>query len=225
MTALPLLWLPAWTPAWINDALHNQMLGMGLLAGGIGALWALGEIIGEFRAETGRALRTWGAWLLIVVNFIAAALIFVFAVSLVPTTRGWASAVLIGFAWPTVFRNVSLKLTQPLNDAPENEATAVRVEKLYAAIQRLALQLINSVLTRQRINLMSTALHQDLPALETFARRMIAFSPQVVDPAIVDQVLARQTTDEVKKAYLAALVMNTFTRSALEDFIKENKRG
>ena len=32
------------------------------------------------------------------------------------------------------------------------------------------------------------------------------------------------TADEIKKAYLVALVMNTFTRSALDDFIKENKK-
>jgi hypothetical protein len=46
-------------PAWLN----NPTLWLCLLAGLVGAVWALSEIIGEFRTETARALRTWGAWL------------------------------------------------------------------------------------------------------------------------------------------------------------------
>lgn len=59
-------------PVWLN----NPTLWLCMLAGSVGAVWALSEIIGQFRTETPRALFTWGSWMLIVVNFIAATVIF-----------------------------------------------------------------------------------------------------------------------------------------------------
>jgi hypothetical protein len=206
-------------PAW----LHDPTLWLCLLAGAVGAIWALSEIIGEFRTETWRALRTWGAWMLMAVNFIAATLIYLLAAGLAPAARTWPTALAVGFAWPTVFRNASLKLTQPLNEAKDSEAAAIRLEQVYGNIQKLSLQLINSVLTRQRARLLTDTLRFDRADLEKYARRMIAMSLQQTDDEKLDRALDRSTDDDAKKAYLAAFVMNTFTRSALDDFIKEQK--
>lgn len=208
-------------PAWIS----NPTLWLCLLAGAVGAIWALSEIVGEFRTETGRALRTSGAWMLVVVNFIAAAIIFLLVASFAPSAKTWPTALAIGFAWPTIFRNASLKLTQPITENQNNEAAAIRLEQAYANIQKLALQLINSVLTRQRTKLMTSMLQYDLTTLEQHARRMIALSPQPMEDDLIDRAMKREVNDEIKKAYLVALVMNTFTRSALEDFIKENREN
>lgn len=81
-------------PAW----LQNPTFWLASLAGAIGGVWALSEIIGEFRTETGRALRTWGAWMLVAVNFIAAAVIFLLAAGLAPSAKTWPMALAIGFA-------------------------------------------------------------------------------------------------------------------------------
>ncbi|MDX2033455.1 MAG: hypothetical protein SF339_22455 [Blastocatellia bacterium] len=207
-------------PAW----LHNQTLWLALLSGSVGGLWALSEIIGQFRTETGRALRTWGAWMLIAVNVIAAAVIYLLVIGLAPSAKTWPTALAIGLAWPTIFRNASLKLTQPIADGQGTDSAAIRLEQVYANIQKLALQLINGVLTRQRTRLLTEALRFDLWELERYARRMIALSPQAVDDSIIDRTLQRPVDDDAKKAYLAALVMDTFTRSALDDFIKEQQR-
>ncbi|QQS46110.1 MAG: hypothetical protein IPM66_19675 [Acidobacteriota bacterium] len=207
-------------PAWLN----NPAVLLALLAGSVGALWALSEIIGEFRAETGRALRTWGAWMLIIINFIAASVIFLIAVSLAPGAQTWTAALAIGVAWPTVFRNVSLKLSQPISETAGNENTAVRLEQVYSNIQKLSLQLINSVLTRQRTRLLTRTLTYDLGDIEKYVRRMIAMSPQPVDTEYIDRVMQRPDDDDVKKAFLAAFLMNTFTRSAIDDFLRELKK-
>jgi hypothetical protein len=45
------LWAQPWT----------QQLLLTLLAGSIGLLWGLGELVGAFKNETGRSLRTGGA--------------------------------------------------------------------------------------------------------------------------------------------------------------------
>jgi hypothetical protein len=204
-------------PAW----LQHPTLWLTVLTGAVGALWALSEIVGEFRAETGRALRTSGAWLLVGVNFCAAALLFLLTIRFVPDVANWPSALLLGFAWPTFFRNITLKLAQPLNEPKDTEAAAIRFEQAYANIQKLSLQLINSVLTRQRTRVLSEVLKSDLDDLVKFTRRMVAISPQPVDPTLIDKTLERNVDEDAKKAYLAALVMDTFTRSALDDFIKE----
>ena len=211
--------LVAWPP-W----LQNSTLWLTVLAGAVGALWALSEIVGKFGAETGRALRTAGAWLLMIVNFLAAAVIFLMTVGVAPGARTWPGALLVGLSWPTLFRNLSLKLGQPLDEDKSRENAALRVEKVYADVQKLALQLINSRITRQRTRLLTAALSSDLAELEGFARRMIAISPQPVADELIDQVMQRNVNEEAKKAYLAALVMNTFTRSALEDFIREQRQ-
>lgn len=207
-------------PAWLS----NPTLWLSMLAGTVGAIWALSEIVGEFRTETGRALRTGGAWMLVGINFLAAAIIFLLVATFAPSAKTWPTALAIGFAWPTIFRNASLKLTQPITETPANDAAAIRLEQAYANVQKLALQLINSVLTRQRTKLMTSMLQYDLTLLEQHARRMIALSPQPMEDDLIDRVMKREVSDEIKKAYLVALVMNTFTRSALDDFIKENKK-
>ncbi len=206
--------------AWLGDPL----LWLTALAGTVGAAWALSEIVGKFQTETGRALRTSGAWLLVIVNFAAAALIFLLAVNLIPAARNWPSALFIGFAWPTVFRNVTLKLGQPLGASKDANAAAIRLEQAYANLQSLALQLINSVLTRQRTRLLSKALEFPLEEMTKYARRMIVVSPQRIPDSVIDQTLQRNVDDDAKKAYLAVLLMDNFTRSALDDFITERRK-
>lgn len=206
-------------PVW----LCNTTLWLCMLAGLVGAVWALSEIIGQFRTETPRALITWGSWMLIVVNFVAATVIFLLAIRLMPDAKNWPGALLIGLSWPTVFRNASLKLLQPLDESKDRESAAVRMEQMYANIQKLALQLINSRLTRQRMRLLARATRHALGDLEKYARQMSAISPQEIDSNFIDQLMARQVDEDYKKALLVALVMNTFTRDALDDFLKENR--
>jgi hypothetical protein len=192
------------------------------LAGMVGAIWALSEIIGEFRTETQRAFFTWGAWMLVAVNFIAATVIYLLAIRLMPDTKNWPGALLIGLSWPTVFRNLSLKLLQPLDESKDSGA-AIRLEVIYGNIQKLALQLINSRLTRQRMRLLARATRFDLQDLEKYARQMSAISPQQIYLKFIDELMARNVDEDYKKALLVALVMNTFTRDALDDFLRENK--
>ncbi len=205
-------------PAWLS----NTTLWLCLLAGMVGAIWALSEIIGEFRTETMRALWTWGAWMLVVVNFVAATVIYLLAIRLMPDVKNWPGALLVGLSWPTLFRNISLKLLQPLDESKDSPA-AIRLEVIYGNIQKLALQLINSRLTRQRMRLLARATRFDLQDLEKYARQMSAISPQQIDLKFIDELMARNVDEDYKKALLVALVMNTFTRDALDDFLRENK--
>ena len=63
------------------------LLGYGLLAGLISAIWGFSEIIGKFNLDTWRALRTAGAWMLIGVNFLAALLSYWLVAALIPSAN------------------------------------------------------------------------------------------------------------------------------------------
>ena len=148
-----------------------------ILAGTIGFVWGLSELIGAFKNEVGRALRTGGAWLLLMINWAAAAGSFFLVTSLIPDTDSWLTAIMVGFAWPTVLRNVSFKLGQSLHAGTTDDVAAIRFEEAYATVQNLCRQLINATLTRQRMRLVSNVTRQDLEALEQYARMALIASP------------------------------------------------
>ncbi len=204
------------------------LLGYGLLAGLISAIWGFSEIIGKFNLDTWRALRTAGAWMLIGVNFLAALLSYGLVAALIPSANSWGAAILIGLAWPTVLRNTSIKLSQPIDNQGQKEAM-VRFEEVYARIQNLAQLMINGVLTRQRLALAGELNTLTLKTLERHARQALVLSPlqeeqKMPDDSYVDEIIARQVDDAVKKALLIAVVLNYFGRDTLNDLIKKEKK-
>ncbi|GIV80614.1 hypothetical protein FKZ61_009315 [Litorilinea aerophila] len=202
-----------------------------LLAGLIGAVWGLGELVGMFKNETLRSLRMAGAWLLLGVNFLAALLIYLLVAALVPAAATWTAAILVGLAWPTVIRNSAIKLAQPLDPAEAQQTAAVRFEEIYSRVQDLAMQLINGELVRQRLELITRAATLDLSTLERHAR--IARIASVIQdthgiPAsdYIDRILNEEKwSEEIKKAYLAAFIINNFGRDVLQDVMKDITEG
>ena len=208
----------------------SPSLAWGFLAGAIGFVWGLSEIIGAFKNETGRALRTGGAWLLVWLNFGAAAGIFLLVASIIPDANNWLTAVFVGFAWPTIIRNTSFKLAQPLQSEPARDTAVVRFEQAYGTIQDLARQLINNTLTLQRMKLVTTATQYDLGILERYARLAQIASPLqgeqgASEDSYIDRIMQRQMDDELKKAYLAAFILTHFGRDTLDDFLKAQRKG
>lgn len=219
--------MPATDP---NTALDlATLLGYGLLAGLISAIWGFSEIIGKFNLDTWRALRTAGAWMLVGVNFLAALLSYLLVTALIPSANTWGAAILVGLAWPTVLRNTSIKLSQPIDNQGQKEAM-VRFEEVYARIQNLAQLMINGVLTRQRLALAGELNTLTLKTLERHARQALVLSPlqeeqKMPDDSYVDAIIQRQVDDTVKKALLIAVVLNYFGRDTLNDLIKKERKG
>ena len=69
-----------------------------VIAGAVGFAWGLSEIVDAFAFDTGHALRTGGAWLLLLTNAFAAAGTYVFIASIVPGLDTWYAALLTGLA-------------------------------------------------------------------------------------------------------------------------------
>lgn len=213
-------WLTPWTTTLL----------WALLAGAIGLVWGLGELVGAFKNETGRSLRTGGAWLLLLLNFVAAAVTYGLVVAVVSGANSWLTAVAVGVAWPTVIRNTTLKLVQPLQPEANRENLTLHFEQAYAAVQNLAQQLINAALTRQRMKLFTRAIELDLAALEKRVRLTVIAAPLPPSTgdegpdAFITRIMERADDDDIKKALLAAFLLQYFDRTTLEDTLKELQR-
>jgi hypothetical protein len=206
-----------------------QHLLLTLLAGSIGLLWGLGELVGAFKNETGRSLRTGGAWLLLLLNFAAAAVTYALVTTVVSGANSWLTAVAVGVAWPTLIRNTTLKLVQPLQPDASGENLTLHFEQAYASVQALAKQLINAGLTRQRVKLVKRALDLDLTALEKHARLTVIASP--LPPTgdesaenFINRIMERQVDDDIKKALLVVLILNSFDRQTLQELLNDLRR-
>jgi len=201
-----------------------------LIAGAVGAIWGVGELIGAFKNETGRAIRMGGAVLLIGVNFLAALLVYLLVAALVPAAASWSAAILVGLAWPTVIRNSAIKLAQPLDAADAQESAAVRFDQLYARVQDLASQLINGELTRQRLTLIGDATKLEIRTIERYARMALIASPLQEKQGMpasdfIDRILNEEKwSNEIKKAYLAAFIINNFGRQVLLDALRNERK-
>ncbi|MEM7134443.1 MAG: hypothetical protein AAF702_49715 [Chloroflexota bacterium] len=204
-----------------------SILYLGLLAGLVGGLWGLSEIVGAFKDETGRALQNGGAWLLLGINFLFAAGIYLVISVLVNGANHWIVALFMGLAWPTVLRNASFKLGQPLIPSEGRDPAVIRLEVAYEKVQDLAYQLINSALTRQRIGLLSQVNRYELAELEIFTRRAIEASPLQDDltttRAFIGRISNREIPDASKKDLLVALLLRKFGRHVLTDFMREQE--
>jgi hypothetical protein len=206
-----------------------QMLAWALLAGAIGLLWGFAEIIGAFKNETGRALRTGGAWLILWLNFAAAMVTFLLVAAIIPEARSWLAAAAAGLAWPTILRNTTVKLAQPLQPGQQDDSFALRFERAYGSVQSLARQLINTSLTRQRMKLVARATELDLAELEKQARLAVISSPLPPGEGgppdeFITRIMQREDPDEIKKALLAAFILQFFDRSTLDDMLRTRRK-
>jgi hypothetical protein len=203
---------------------------LSLLSGAVGLLWGLSELIGAFQNETPRALRTVGGWLLLALNFLAAAAIFLLIASLIPEANNWLAALLIGLAWPTVVRNASFKLAEPLQPDKTREAAAVRFEEAYKTFQTLARQMINHALTRERMLLLERAIQFDMDDLERQARKLVIVQPLQVESGasaedFISEIVQKDVERSIKKAYLVAFILSNFGRTTLSDFIEHTTKS
>ena len=234
-----------------------------VIAGAVGFAWGLSEIVDAFAFDMGHALRTRGAWLLLLTNAFAAAGTYVFIASIVPGLDTWYAALFTGLAWPVVIRNANIKLAARVTDAATSNdppSAAIRFEQIYARFQDLARRWINAALAQQRAQLILRAMQLELAELTSYAQRLAIASPlqesfntrddegkQEGQPSAIasslqeskvsdvkekkekikekiKEFVEQHSSDDEKKALLAAFILTNFGREALETFIRQHPR-
>lgn len=176
----------------------------------LGIVWAASEIVSVFHVTPLRALRTWGALFLMLVNALFACLALAAILQVAPNSANLFTAILVGLGWQALVRS-KINLYKPLPGEPGSEGLSLPVDEIYGRLQTFARRSIDQSLARERIRLLEQA--QALP-VETLMRevRLLSYGLTEMDPATVDEWLARMQerpmTDEERKMLLASKLMD-----------------
>ena len=159
-----------------------QLLPLAALSAAVGVVWGLSELVSAFVLDTRYALRTSGAWLLLIVNALVPAFVYILAASSIPELGTWQAAVVIGVAWPVVIRNLKFKFSAGTAAASDGsnavDQDSVHFERIYNNFQSLAYRMINAEIAHQRAKLITNAMTNcNLNDLAAHARRLCHSQP------------------------------------------------
>jgi len=173
-------------------------------------IWAASEIISVFHVTPLRALRTWGALFLMIVNALFACLALAAVLQVAPNSANLFTAIIVGLGWQALVRS-KINLYKPLPGEPGSKGLSLPVDEIYERLQTFARRSIDQSLARERIRLLEQA--QALP-VETLMRevRLLSYGLTEMDPATVNEWLARMQerpmTDEERKMLLASKLID-----------------
>lgn len=185
-------------------------------------VWAATEIISAFESTPVRALRTWGAWVLMLTNAFFACVALLAVLELAPdAANNLLTAFVVGFGWQALVRS-QVNVFRPLPGEPASEGLTVPVDQVYGRIQRFVRRAIDQSLARERTALLEEALTLDAATLERQVRLM-SYGLTTIEPGEVQNWLqsmeARQVEDSERKMLLASKLLEASGTQGLKEFI------
>lgn len=205
----------------------------------LGVIWAALEVATTYEEEAGRALRTGGAWLLMVTNAVLACLVLAMTLRLLNNAGSLWLALSVGFGWQAVLRSGINVQPLPLptgknlaasNEEYEEEGLSIPLNEFYARIQRLCRRQINREIVSERVILVSEAVNVlDVKELAHEARVLMgSFPPATLegDPqAYITKIEQSDQLEELKEIMLIALILNYGGRGALQRILRQGKKN
>lgn len=149
-------------------------------------LWAGSEVVIGYPDRPVRALRTWGAWLLMLANALFACLALAAGLTLIPGSASFWMALGVGLSWQAMLRGginiqpVPISSTTGAGGAPP---LGIPLNELYTRLQAFCVGQIQRQLVGERVALMERSIAQlDVPDLARIARLLIAaLSPSAAE--------------------------------------------
>jgi hypothetical protein len=185
-------------------------------------VWAATEIISAFEATPLRALRTWGALVLMLTNAFFACVALLAVLEMTPdAANNLLTAFIVAFGWQALVRS-RIQLFRPLPGEPGSEGLTLPVDEVYGRIQRFVRRAIDQSLARERTALLEKALALDTATLERQVRLM-SYGLTAIEPEEVQSWLqamdARQVDDTERKMLLASKLLEASGTRGLKEFI------
>jgi len=155
----------AWFASW-----HAELY---LITALMALVWATSEIVSTFAADPGRAMRTRGAALLLILNALFACLALAVTLALDPqATSPWV-ALGVGLVWQTLIRT-RFNFIQPLPGEGASEGVGIPINELYNRLQDFCRRQIDREIVGERLRLIEQAVDQlDLQMLARRARLVL----------------------------------------------------
>ena len=194
--------------------------------GAMALLWAASEVVVAYPDQPTRALRTGGAWLLMIANAFFACLALAAALALIPgSASGWM-ALGVGLSWQTMLRGgINLQVPIPSMTSGASEGLGVPLNELYARLQGFCVGQIQRHLIGGRVSLMEQAIaHLGAPDLARIARLVTTALSEAT--AETEQYIQRiETTDtlsdERREIMLILLILDNGGTDILRKRLKE----
>ena len=205
--------------------LTSYPIGAYLLVLALNLLVTLVEIITVFEQEAGRALRTWGAFLLLLGNGLTALLVFDLIRSLAPETPLLPLVFTVGVGLSVLIRT-RVTLLKPLPQLGHTETGSLEIpfDLLYDRWQSFCRRRIDRALAAARIQVVRQALERLTEEDLLRELRLLADGGFIVtelpggDQTFFQRVQA--LTPERRKSYLAFTLLDAAGRKTLERLIR-----
>jgi hypothetical protein len=192
-------------------------------------VWAASEVLIGYPERPVRALRTWGAWLLMLANALFACLALAASLTLVPGSASVWMALGVGFSWQSMLRGGITIQPIPISAAPGvggEEPLGVPLNELYTRLQAFCVGQIQRQLVGERVALMERAIAKlDVADLARIARLVTA----ALSVAEAEQYIQRvETTSDLSKErreiMLISLVLDNGGNDILRQRVKEQRK-
>lgn len=192
-------------------------------------IWAASEVVVGYPDQPVRALRTWGAWLLMMANAFFACVALAASLALIPNAASVWLALGVGLSWQAMLRGGINIQPLPISSAAEAEkGMGVPLNELYARLQGFCVGQIQRYLVGERVTLMEQVIAQlDITDLARIARLVTAALGDATPEA--EQYVQRIETDEKRsqeqrEILLISLILNNRGSDILRKRVKERRK-
>lgn len=226
-----------WNDIW--SWLVSVNAGWYLLTGFIAIMWAMLEVATTYEEEAGRALRTKGAFFLMLVNAVLACLALGASLQLLEGPVSVWLALGVGFGWQAILRSgINIQplpltggqghVTAAGEEAEAGEKLGIPLDEFYARVQRLSRRQINRDIVNERVELVSEAVDKLAVDDLVYEARVLmgSFPPAAIegDPqAFIDRIRDSDRPDELKEMMLISLILEYGGRGALKRILRKNR--
>jgi hypothetical protein len=192
--------------------------------------WAASEVVVGYPDQPVRALRTWGAWLLMAANAFFACLALAASLALIPNSASVWLALGVGLSWQAMLRGgINIQPLPISSSASAAEGMGVPLNELYARLQGFCVGQIQRYLVGERVALMERVITQlDVADLARIARLVTAALGDATPE--VEQYIRRLETDEnrsqeQREIMLISLILSNRGSDILRKRVKEQRQG
>jgi len=199
-----------------------------VIAVGISLAVAVSEIVSVFERDPVRALRTAGAFMLLVLNGIFVVVLLALVRYLKPDSNPLWTAVGVGIGLPVLLRT-NFNLIKPL-DGSASKGVGISFEEIYGRLQGFCRRRTDVSLAAQRIRTVDEAIKiVELSGLETRLRLLLEGGLLTIgeeSQGYVDKIIDHPDyKDDRKSMLLTFAILNFGGDRMLENMVKEAKKG
>jgi hypothetical protein len=198
-----------------------------LVTGVMAMLWAASEVIVGYPEQPVRALRTGGAWLLMLANALFACLALAAALALVPGSASWWMALGVGLSWQAMLRGgINIQPLPISSAAGASEGLGVPLNELYSRLQAFCVGQIQRSLVGERVALMERAIAKlDIPELARIARLVTTAQAIPEAESYIQRIEADEgRPPEQREILLISLIISNRGADVLRTRVKEQRR-